>query len=1033
MPCRKTAALGALAALLLALPGVSLGQDTKIDSETFGGLQPRNIGAAAMSGRIAAIDAVQGDRLTLYVGAAGGGVWKSVDGAVTFKSVFDKYCQSIGAIAIDRQNVKTVWVGTGESWVRNSVSVGDGIYKTTDGGDTWQNMGLPQSEHIARIVIDPHHDDTVYVAATGHLWDSNPERGVYRTRDGGKNWQRVLFVNDSTGCADLAIDPEDPNTLYASMWQFRRKPWSFTSGGPGSGLYKTTDGGDHWRRLTTGLPTGDLGRCAVSVSPASPKRVYALVEAKASAIYRSDDQGESWTKLSTAAGVVSRPFYFSYIIADPKEPDRVYKPSTGLSVSDDAGKTFSPIGGGVHSDFHALWIDPNRTDVIFVGTDGGLYTTSDRGSNWRFIGTLPVSQFYHVSYDMAWPYNVYGGLQDNGSWTAPSRKPGGIANRHWRVLGGGDGFWAFADPTDTDLTYVEYQGGNMLKVRKSTGETKEIKPFRAKDEPEYRFNWNTPIHVSLTRPGTLYLGAQFLFRSRDRGDTWERISPDLTTNDPLKQKQKESGGLTLDNSSAENHTTIYTICESPKNGDVIWVGTDDGNVQVTRDAGKTWTLVSGKIPGLPARTWVSSVEAGHFAEGTAYATFDGHAMGDMKTYVYKTTDFGKTWQSLGTADLKGYAHIVREDLVKPELLFLGTEQGLWLSIDGGAQWAQIKGEFPNVAVRDLAIHPREHDLLIATHGRGIWILDDLTALRALTPDVLASDARMLPSRPSVMVIPSSEQRFEASEYLGRSLDDATSVSYYLKKRHMFGDLKLEVYGPDGKLVTSTPGGKRRGLNRVSFPTRLKGPKVPPASNLVPQAFAFVGPLLPEGKYTAKLVRGNDTLTSQVELVADPRSTHTAEERAAQHEVAHRLYRDLESLTYVVDAIIDARDQERARAEKLAKTDPLAKKLTAAADQLEALRASMVAVREGGAIAGDEKLREKLGLLYGGVNGYEGKPTNSQLRYADVLEGELKAAQAQFESLTGKELEPLNAGLAGKKLDPVKAMTRDEWQKKQETS
>jgi photosystem II stability/assembly factor-like uncharacterized protein len=956
-----------------------------------------------------------------------------VDGAVTFKPVFDKYCQSIGAIAIDRQDVKTVWVGTGESWVRNSVSVGDGIYKTTDGGDSWQNVGLPESEHIARIVIDPQHGDTVYVAAMGHLWNSNPERGVYRTRDGGKTWQRVLAVNDSTGCADIAIDPRDPATLYAAMWQFRRRPWSFSSGGPGSGLYKSVDGGDTWKKLGNGLPAGNLGRCAVSVSPANPSRVYAMVEAKASAIYRSDDKGESWTRMSTAAGVISRPFYFSYIIADPREADRVYKPATGLFVSDDAGKTFSGIGGGVHSDFHALWIDPARTDVIFVGTDGGLYASSDRGANWRFVGSLPISQFYHVSYDMAWPYNVYGGLQDNGSWTAPSRRPGGIANRHWRVLGGGDGFWAFADPTDSDLVYVEYQGGNMLKVRKSTGETKEIKPFRAKEEPEYRFNWNTPIHVSPTRPGTLYLGSQFLVRSRDRGDTWERISPDLTTNDPAKQQQKESGGVTLDNSSAENHTTIYCISESPRNGDVIWVGTDDGNVQVSRDAGKTWTLVSGKIPGLPARTWVSSIDAGHFAEGTAYATFDGHALGDMKTYVYKTADYGKTWQNLGTADVKGYAHVIREDLARPELLFLGTGWGLYLSIDSGKQWAQIKGDFPNVAVRDLSIHPREHDLLIATHGRGIWILDDLTALRALTPEVLAADARMLPSRPSVMVIPSSEQRFEASEYIGRSLEDATSMSYYLKKRHMFGDLKVEVYDEKGQLISSAPGGKRRGLNRVSFNTRLKGPKVPPASNLVPQAFAFVGPLLPEGKYTVRLVRDKDTLSSQVELVADPRSTHTAEERANQREVAHRLYKDLEHLTYVVDAISDTRDQSRARAEKLGKTDPLAKKLTAHADQLEALRSSIVAVREGGAISGDEKLREKLGLLYGGVNGYEGRPTNSQLRYADVLEGELNAAQAKFETLTGKELESLNAALAGKKVDAVKPMTREEWQKKQDKS
>ena len=1028
----RTAARGAAAAaVLLALPVVSRGQDIRIDSETFGGLQPRNIGSAAMSGRIAAMDAVEGDRLTIYVGAASGGVWKSVDGAVTFKPVFDKHCQSIGAIAIDRQNTKKVWVGTGESWVRNSVSLGDGIYRTTDGGDSWQHLGLKDSERIARIVIDPEHGDTVYVAVTGHLWDSHPERGVYRTRDGGKSWQKVLFVNNDTGCADIAMDPEDPNTLYAAMWQFRRQPWTFSSGGPGSGLYKSTDGGDTWRRLTTGLPAGELGRMAVSVSPARASRVYAFVESKNSAMYRSDDKGESWTMLSTAAGVISRPFYFAYVVPDPKDPDRVYKPATGLFVSDDAGKTFSGIGGGVHSDYHALWVNPADTDEILVGTDGGLYLTADRGTTWRFVGSLPISQFYHVSYDMEWPYNVYGGLQDNGSWMAPSRKAGGIANRHWRVLGGGDGFWAFADPTDPDISYVEYQGGNVLRVRKSTGETKEIKPFRARDEPEYRFNWNTPIHMSPSRSGTMYLGAQFLFRSRDRGDTWERISPDLTTNDPLKQRQRESGGLTLDNSSAENHTTIFSISESPKNADVVWVGTDDGNVQVTRDGGRTWTLVSRKIAGLPPGTWVSHVEASHFAEGAAYATFDGHQTGDMKTHVYRTSDFGKTWQSIATGDLKGHAHVVREDPVRAGLLYLGTEWGLFLTIDDGAQWSPIKGDFPAVSVRDLAIHPREHDLLIATHGRGIWILDDLTALRALMPAVLAADATMLPSRPSVMVTPSSEQRFEASEYRGQSLEDATAVSYYLKKRHMFGDLRLEVYDAAGKLITSTPGGKRRGLNRVSWSTRLKGPKVPPASSLVPQAFSFMGPQLPPGDYTVKLVRGNDTLRSTVQLVADPRSTHTAAERATQQELVHRLYRDLERLTYVVDAIIDTRDQARARAEKLGKGDALGKTLGAAADRLDGLRRSLVSVREGGPITGDEKLREKLGRLYGGVNGYEGRPTNSQLRYAGVLAGELAAAQKEFETLTGKDLITANAGLSTRKVDPVTTMSLEDWKRKQE--
>ena len=1016
--------------ILLAFPGAGRGQDLTIDSETFAGLQPRNIGSAAMSGRIAALDAVRGERLTMYVGAAGGGVWKSMDGGVTFKPVFDKYCQSIGAIASDRSDPKTVWVGTGESWVRNSVSVGDGVYKSTDGGDSWKRVGLEQSERIARIVIDPRHPDTVFVAATGHLWDSNPQRGVYRTRDGGATWQRVLFVNDDTGCADIAIDPENPDILYAAMWQFRRKPWTFASGGPGSGLYRSRDGGETWQRLTGGLPAGELGRCAIAIAPSRASVVYAFIEAKENGMYRSDDRGATWTRTNTGSGVTARPFYFSYVVADPKDHRRVYKPATGLWASEDSATTFSGIGGGVHSDFHALWIDPANPEEMWVGTDGGLYTSVDRGNTWRFIGGLPISQFYHVSYDLEWPYNVYGGLQDNGSWTAPSQRQGGIANRHWRVLGGGDGFWAFVDPNDADVTYVEYQGGNVLRVRKSTGETKEIKPFRAQDGPEYRFNWNTPIHLSPTRKGTIYLGSQFLFRSRDQGETWERISPDLTTNDPAKQKQTLSGGLTIDNSSAENHCTIYAISESPRNPDVVWVGTDDGNVQVTRDGGKTWTLVSRKIPGLPPNTWVSYLEAGHFEDGTAYATFDGHATGDMKSYVYRTTDFGRTWTSLSASGLVGYAHVVREDLKSPGLLFAGTEQGLFVSLDAGARWAQMKADFPNVAVRDLAIHPREHDLLIATHGRGIWILDDLTPLRALTPQVLQADATFLPSRPSVTVIPSSEQRFEASEYRGRSFIDASSVTYYLKKRHMFGDLRIEVLDPKGALVATAPGGKRRGVNRVAWPTRLRAPKIPPASGLVPQQYAMMGPQVPHGTYTVRLVRGKDTLVTSAELVADPRSTHTAEDRAAQQEFVHRLYRELEDLTYLVDAITDARDQARARASALKTSDALARKLKAIADQLEALRVTVVTVQEGGQITGEEKLREKLGRLYGAVNGYEGRPTNSQLRFADVLAAQLADTRKQFESLAHKDLSPINGSLGARRIDPVKPLTRDDWQKKQ---
>jgi photosystem II stability/assembly factor-like uncharacterized protein len=1030
MYSRWIARAAALAILMLsALPGHAAATEIKVDSETFAGLDARPIGPAAMSGRIAALDAVQGEWLTIYVGAAGGGVWKSSDGGTTFKPVFDKHCQSIGAIAIDRTDARTVWVGTGESWTRNSTSVGDGIYRTTDGGENWERMGLPGSERIARIAIDPQRGDTVFVAATGHLWDAHPERGVFRTRDGGKTWSRVLYVDENTGCADLALDPSDPRIVYAAMWQFRRTGWSFASGGPGSGLYKSTDGGDTWNKLTRGLPARPLGRIGITVSPARPERLYAVVEASQGGLYRSDDRGETWTGMNSGANITIRPFYFGCVVAAPNHADHVYKPGLRLSASEDGGKTFTQIGGSTHGDHHALWINPSRPEQFVLGTDGGVYLSNDRGNHWRFLANLPVSQFYHVSHDLEWPYNVYGGLQDNGTWVGPSQKSGGIGNRHWRVLGGGDGFWAFVDPKEPDITYIEYQGGKISRVRRSTGETKEIAPLRGAGEPEYRFNWNTPIHVGDS--GDLYFGAQFLFRSRDHGDTWERISQDLTTNDPAKQRQEESGGVSVDNSSAENHCTIFTISESPRNRDLVWVGTDDGNLQLTRDGGRTWTNVARNLKGVPPGTWISRVAASRHQEGVAYVTLDGHTSGDMKPYVFKTSDYGKTWASLVTPETEGYAHVIQEDRVNPQLLFLGTELGLWISLDGGRQWGTLRPGLPRVAVRDLAIHPRESALIVATHGRGIHILDDLTPLRGLTAEVLQADAAFLPSKPSVMVIPTGEQRFDGdAEFEGRSVDEAAQITYYLRKRHMFGDLKLEVYDSQGALLSTIPGGKRRGINRVSWPMRLKPPKVPPAANLVPQFFSMVGPRVPEGSYTVKLIRGQETYASTVQLVPDPRSTHSAEDRALQQKAALRLYGTLETLTWLADAVGDARDQAEARAGRLPRGESTRRRLGDLAGQLEELRKTLSATREG-RLTGEERLREKIAGLYGAVNGYEGRPTAAQLQYTEVLEGELSAAQTRFAAITGKTLPALNTGLVRLKLEPIETLSREEWIKRQQ--
>ncbi|HYG61045.1 MAG TPA: glycosyl hydrolase, partial [Thermoanaerobaculia bacterium] len=924
-----------------------------------------------------------------------------------------------------------------------------GVYRSTDAGETWQRVGLEASERVARIAVHPKDGNVVWVCATGALWSSHPERGVYKTADGGKSWKRVLGVDADTGCSDLAVDPQDPRILYAGMWQFRRTPWSFDSGGAGSGLYKSTDGGETWRELEKGLPAGEKGRIAVAVAPSRPSVVYTLVEAEKTALYRSDDVGESWAEVNSSFTVSGRPFYFALVVVDPTDFDRVYKPGFTLGVSSDGGRSFgspfSSFENSVHSDHHALWIDPRNPQHLLLGTDGGLYISYDRGRRWRMVRGLPISQFYRVSYDMAEPYNVYGGLQDNGSWRGPSRSVAGIQNRDWENIGMGDGFYAFADPADPEYAYVEYQGGMISRLRLSTGERKEIRALPREGEEGLRFNWNTPIHLSPNENGTIYLGSQYLLRSRDRGDSWERISPDLTTNDPRKQQQATSGGLTIDNSTAENHTTIYAIAESPKNGKVIWAGTDDGNLQVTRDGGATWANVAANVPGVPRGTWVSGVEASPHDEATAFATFDVHATGDMKTYVYRTTDFGRTWTALmpaaipeaaGTGEtLDGYAHVIRQDVVNPDLLFLGTETGLFVSIDGGARWARFTGNLPRVAVRDLAIHPRDSDLIIATHGRGIYILDDITPLRALTREVLDAEVALLPSRPSALAIPASIQDFAGDdEFVGANPPEAAAITYYLKKRHLFGDLKLEVYDAQGAKIATLPGGKRRGINRVAWPMRLPAPKLPPANSLVANQFTFVGPRVPAGPYMVKLVKGDQTLTGEVRLVPDPRSTHPEADRTLQQRTAMELYRRLEDLTYVVDAAVAARDGARQRAAALPAGDRLRRRLEALAGELETFRNGLVASGEGGMLSGEEQLREKLGDLYGAVNGYEGRPTQSQIDYARVLDGELERAAARFEAIRASALSAdgeIGRELARRKLEPIRVPSREEWQKERE--
>jgi photosystem II stability/assembly factor-like uncharacterized protein len=1010
----------------------------RYDSGTISGLTARNIGSATMGGRIAAVDAVdESGKITVFVGSASGGVWKSINGGTTFKPVFDREAvQSIGAIAIDPSNHKTVWVGTGESWTRNSVSIGNGVYKSTDGGDNWTNMGLKDSEHIARIVVDSTESNTVYACATGHLWNDNDERGVYKTTDGGKTWKKVLAgANAATGCAMLATNPQEPKTIYAAMWDFRRQGWTFRSGGPGSGLFKTTDGGEHWTEISPataqGLPEKPYGRIALAVAPSKPNVVYAMIESKQSALYRSDDAGKTWKKEDASAYMVWRPFYFANLIIDPKNENKLFKTDLILLVSVDGGRSFSATANG-HGDYHTVWIDPSNTNQVYAGDDGGFWSSTDGGTRWARAWNLPAAQFYHVSVDNSNPYHVYGGLQDNSAWVGDSSYPGGVTNSRWENIYGGDGFWVFEDPADPAYIYAESQGGEIARVNRHTLSGRNIKPQPQYNEKKLRFNWNTPIHMSPNEKGTIYIGAQFLFRSLDHGQSWERISPDLSTNDPEKQKQEESGGITVDNSAAEMHTSIYSISESPKNGQLIWAGTDDGNLQITRDGGKTWTNVVDKISGLSKNSWVSTVTASRFNEGTAYATFDRHTFGDMKPYVYKTTDFGSTWTALvnDQSGVTGYAHVITEDTVDPNLLFLGTEFGLWISIDGGKQWAQYKGSsFPAVAVRDIVVQPRESDLVLATHGRGIWIIDNISSLRALTPEVMSQDAVLFDSTGIQYLNANGGWAEGDATFYGPSRTSDAFITYYQKGRHIFGDMKIEILDPDGKVVDTISGSKHRGINRATWSMRLKPPTVPPAASA---AFgAATGPRVPPGTYTVKMTKGDKVYTSKLKVVLDPRATYNDQDRHEQYELAMKLYKMMGRMSFTVDSMVNIRDTAGARAAKLAADDKLRGSLQELSQQVDALRSKIVATKEGGAITGEERIREFMTSVYGDVNYYDGKPTNSQMERTDALGRELDDVIKEYEQLTAKQLPAVNSELQKKKLQPIQPLTEPQWEKMHE--
>ncbi|HEU4496680.1 MAG TPA: hypothetical protein VFR70_06480 [Flavobacterium sp.] len=969
--------------------------------ELFGDLKARHIGPALMSGRMTDIEMHPTNNRIVYAAAAGGGVWKSGDGGASFTPVFDEHIQSIGCIAVDPSKPdQNIWVGTGETWTRNSVSVGDGIYKSTDGGQNWKNMGLPKSDRISSIIIDPKNSDIVWVGVLGALWGDSDERGIYKTTDGGATWNKIFYIDNKTGCSDLIVDKNNSNIMYASFWEFRRTGWSFNSGGTQSALYKSVDAGKTWNKIHNGFPAGKLGRIAITMAPSNSNILYSVLETEKpelNGLYRSDDAGANWKHLNSDFGLVVRPFYFSRITVDPKNPDIVVKAGLTGSISRDGGKTFKRLGN-MHADIHDITFDINDSNRMYCATDGGVYRSWDSGNTMEIVSNIPVSQFYYVSIDDKEPYNVYGGLQDNGSWYGPTKSPGGIESRDWTSIGYGDGFRVIKHPTK-NIIYSEMQGAeNVWRYNTDTQELITVQPLPVKGEAKLRFNWNAPMEVSHKQPDRFYMGSQFVHKSEDMGRTWTKISPDLTTNDPTKQNQENSGGLSKDNSGAENHCTIFTIAESPVNEKVIWAGTDDGNIQVTQDGGKTWTNVVANIAGLPKNTWCYHIEASVFGAGTAYAVFEGHTKNDYKPYAYKTTDFGKTWKSIITADVDGFARNIQEDFVNEDLLFLGTEKGLYITIDGGANWSHFTNNMPNVAIYHMELNKKTNDLVMATHGRGIIILDDISPMRQINQEVLNKDVHFFDLKPAVIEEQSSFGSTATElEFVGDNPSSVAQIIYYLKKRHSLGKMEIEIQDENGRKIITLSPGKQKGINVVNWPYNMKTPKS--AAGKTFSIGGFTAPRVQEGIYKAVLTKGKETFTHTFKVINDPKSAISAGDRLKQKEATAVLFNMNEELAYTVYQIDEA---IKAIDLVIEKNKGFSKEGSKIKSAYQALKEKMV-VTTGDMYVGaaEKQLREKLGELYATVASSFTAPSPAQLQNMEAIKERFDNSIKEFKALKAK--------------------------------
>jgi photosystem II stability/assembly factor-like uncharacterized protein len=860
----------------------------QIDLDHWKELNFRNLGPAGMSGRITAIDVDLSDTDRIFAGSASGGVWLSENGGISWEPIFDDQpVLSIGSIKINQNNPAEIWVGTGEGNPRNSLNTGAGIYKTIDGGKTWKLMGLEKTKVIHRIIIDKDNPNTVYAGAMGSPWGPNIDRGVFKTTDGGKNWKKILYTNDKTGVADMVGDPTNPNKLVVAMYEHIRHPWDYFSGGKGSGLHITYDGGDTWKKITDkeGLPEGDLGRMGIAIAPSMPNIIYALVEAKENGLYKSTDGGEKWSLVSKK-NIGNRPFYYSEIYVDPQNENRIYNLWSYVSLSEDGGKTFKTImdyGNGVHPDHHAFWIDPNDPTYLINGNDGGMNISRDRGESWRFVHNIPVGQFYHVNIDNDWPYNVYGGMQDNGSWIGPSMvmKRGGIRNYDFQELYFGDGFDVVPYPDDSRYGWAMSQGGNVGFYDRETGLVKFVKPAHPEGE-RLRFNWNAAIAQDPNNPCGMYFGSQYLHYTDDCGESWTIKSEDLTTNDTSRQHADKSGGLTIDATQAENFTTILAIAPSPVDEKVIWVGTDDGNLQLTTDGGSSWTNLNKKLKGVPNTAWIPQIIVSEQNAGEAFVVVNNYRQNDYSAYAFHTTDYGKKFTRIADdRQIKGFVVSIVQDPVQPNLLFLGTDAGLYMSLDKGKNWKHMNEGFPSVQVSDLKIHPREHDLVIGTFGRALWILDDIRPLRKLATEgksILNSDLMLFDSPVAYHASMRSYDgiRFNAQ---GEFIGDNKSVNY--AKINVWTkpgeDLEKEeevivyVKNTKGDTIRTIKRKIKGGYDQIGWYLDEDGVRYPSRRKVKKDADKPGGVDVMPGEYKVIVKKGDHVDSTMISVKMDPRS------------------------------------------------------------------------------------------------------------------------------------------------------------------